>query len=77
LCTDLLRRQLVEGVTSNNNLLKTVFDLELMHNLPESVIPVSTSLPSDLATLFASELESAPCTYGPMARECGQPVGES
>lgn len=43
------------GVTLFRDLLKSVFDQELSFHLPTRVLPVSTSPPTDLATLFDSE----------------------
>lgn len=45
------------GVTLFRDLLKSVFDQELASYLPERVLPVSTSPPTDLSTLFDSEIE--------------------
>jgi hypothetical protein len=44
------------GVTLFRDLLKSVFDQELATYLPARVLPVSTSPPTDLATLFDSEV---------------------
>jgi Domain of unknown function (DUF3644) len=44
------------GVTLFRDLLKSVFDQELTCHLPTRVLPVSTSPPTDLATLFESEV---------------------
>jgi hypothetical protein len=44
------------GVTLFRDLLKKVFDQELATHLPRRVLPVSTSPPTDLATLFESEV---------------------
>lgn len=44
------------GVTLFRDLLKSVFDQELASQLPARVLPVSTSPPTDLATLFDAEL---------------------
>lgn len=44
------------GVTLFRDLLKSVFDQELATHLPTRVLPVSTSPPTDLATLFETEL---------------------
>lgn len=44
------------GVTLFRDLLKAVFEQELSHYLPERVLPVSTSPPSDLSTLFDHEV---------------------
>ncbi len=45
------------GVTLFRDLLKSVFDQELASHLPKRVLPVSTSPPTDLATLFDSEIK--------------------
>ncbi len=45
------------GVTLFRDLLKSVFDQELACHLPARVLPVSTSPPTDLATLFDSEVK--------------------
>ena len=44
------------GVTLFRDILKNVFDQELASHLPARVLPVSTSPPTDLATLFDSEI---------------------
>ncbi len=44
------------GVTLFRDILKNVFDQELASHLPERVLPVSTSPPTDLATLFDTEV---------------------
>ena len=44
------------GVTLFRDLLKSVFDQALNTHLPGRVLPVSTSPPMDLETLFASEI---------------------
>jgi len=44
------------GVTLFRDLLKSVFHQELATHLPSRVLPVSTSPPTDLATLFDSEV---------------------
>lgn len=45
------------GVTLFRDLLKSVFKQELAHHLPTRVLPVSTSPPTTLATLFDTEIE--------------------
>ncbi len=45
------------GVTLFRDLLKSVFGQDLADYMPERVLPVSTSPPSDLTTLFDSEVE--------------------
>lgn len=44
------------GITLFRDLLKAVFNQELAHHMPTRVLPVSTSPPTDLATLFESEV---------------------
>lgn len=44
------------GVTLFRDLLKSVFEQELVTQLPTRVLPVSTSPPTTLATLFDSEV---------------------
>ena len=44
------------GVTLFRSLLKSVFDQELASHVPTRVFPVSTSPPTDLATLFDTEV---------------------
>jgi len=44
------------GVTLFRDLLKSVFNQELACHLPSRVLPVSVSPPTDLATLFESEV---------------------
>lgn len=45
------------GVTLFRDLLKNVFDQDLVCHLPTRVLPISTSPPTELATLFESEIE--------------------
>lgn len=47
---------LQSGVTLFRDILKQVFDQDLATHLPTRVLPVSTSPPTDLATLFDSEV---------------------
>jgi hypothetical protein len=44
------------GVTLFRDLLKTVFDHDLANFLPPRVLPISTTAPTDIATLFAAEV---------------------
>ncbi|MGH9194446.1 MAG: DUF3644 domain-containing protein, partial [Acidimicrobiia bacterium] len=44
------------GVTLFRDLLKSVFDRDLALHLPKRVLPISSSVPTDLATLFDSEV---------------------
>ena len=46
------------GVTLFRDILKDVFDLELITRLPTRVLPVSTDPPTDLVALFDSEIEA-------------------
>lgn len=43
------------GVTLFRDILKTVFSQELADHMPKRVLPVSTTPPTDLASLFESE----------------------
>src|SRR5581483_8392264 len=45
------------GVTLFRDLLRSVFGQELAEHLPNRVLPVSTSPPTDLESLFDSEVE--------------------
>ena len=45
------------GLTLFRDLMKSVFDQKLTTHLPTRVLPVSTSPPTSLATLFESEVE--------------------
>lgn len=45
------------GVTLFRDLLKSVFNEELLTHLPTRVLPVSTTPPTTLATLFESEVD--------------------
>ncbi len=45
------------GVTLFRDLLKAVFAQDLSERLPERVLPVSTSPPTDLTTMFDSEVK--------------------
>jgi hypothetical protein len=45
------------GVTLFRDLLKAVFNQDLVSHLPTRVLPVSTSPPTTLATLFETEVE--------------------
>ena len=44
------------GVTLFRDLLESVFQKELAKELPNRVLPISTSLPNDLVTIFNSEV---------------------
>ena len=45
------------GVTLFRDLLESVFQKELAKELPNRVLPISTSLPNDLVTVFDSEVD--------------------
>ena len=53
---DQLYLHIQAGVTLFQDLLRSVFGKELSSELPKRVLPVSTSLPSDLVTIFSSEV---------------------
>ena len=56
------------GVTLFRDLLKSVFKQELVTHLPTRVLPVSTSPPTTLATLFESEVDEVKKLLGPGKR---------
>jgi hypothetical protein len=56
------------GVTLFRDLLKSVFSQDLASHLPTRVLPVSTSPPTDLATLFDSEVAEIKKLLGPRRR---------
>lgn len=56
------------GVTLFRDLLRAVFEQELTSHLPARVLPVSTSPPTDLATLFDSEVAEIRRLLGPGKR---------
>jgi hypothetical protein len=56
------------GVTLFRDLLKSVFGQGLASRLPTRVLPVSTSPPTDLATLFDSEVAEIKKLLGPGRR---------
>ena len=45
------------GVTLFRDIMKNVFAQDLISHLPHRVLPISTSPPTDLATLFDSEID--------------------
>lgn len=45
------------GVTVFRDILRDVFDIDLRSALPERVLPVSTLAPTDIITIFESEVE--------------------
>ena len=45
------------GVTLFRDLLRLVFKMELSRELPARVLPISTTAPMDIATIFDSEIE--------------------
>lgn len=56
------------GVTLFRDLLKSVFGQELSVHLPERVLPVSTTPPANLVTLFDSEINEIKKLLGPGRR---------
>ena len=56
------------GVTLFRDLLKTVFDRELISDLPERVLPVSTKPPADIESLFDTEVEHIKTLLRPKSR---------
>ena len=56
------------GVTLFRDVLKKVFVVDLSSNLPKRVLPISTSLPTDLATLFDSEISEVKKLLSPGKR---------
>jgi hypothetical protein len=56
------------GVTLFRDLLKTVFGQDLVSHLPSRILPVSTSPPTDIATLFDSEVNEIQKLLGPRRR---------
>ena len=56
------------GVTLFRDLLKNVFDEHLSSHLPKRVLPISTSLPTDLAILFDSEISEVKKLLSPGRR---------
>jgi len=56
------------GVTLFRDLPKRVFDKDLRRYLPNRVLPVSTSPPTDLTTLFDSEIEEIKKLLSPRRR---------
>lgn len=56
------------GVTLFRDLLRKVFSQELSSHLPGRVLPVSTSPPTDLATLFDTEVSEIRKLLGPGRR---------
>jgi hypothetical protein len=56
------------GVTLFRDILREVFNQELSSHLPARVLPVSTSPPTDLATLFDTEVSEVRKLLGPGRR---------
>ena len=52
----LLYIQIQSAVTVFKDLLKLVFGIELSHGLPDRVLPISTSPPTDIKTMFDSDV---------------------
>ena len=56
------------GVTLFRDILKSVFELELVSQLPDRVLPVSTTPPLDLVTLFDTQIAEVKKLLGPGKR---------
>jgi hypothetical protein len=56
------------AVTLFRDLLKTVFNRDLTSDLPERVLPVSTTPPADIATLFDTEIDHIKTLLRPKSR---------
>lgn len=56
------------AVTLFRDLLKTVFNHDLASYLPERVLPVSTTPPADIATLFDTEIDHIKTLLRPKSR---------
>lgn len=63
-----LYMQAQSGVTLFRDLLKSVFDESLYDLMPARVLPLSTTPPTDLATLFESEVSEIKKLLGPGKR---------
>ncbi len=56
------------GFTLFRDILKSVFDKNIIEEMPERVLPISTLPPPDLATLFDSEVEEVKKLLNPGSR---------
>jgi hypothetical protein len=56
------------GVTLFRDLLKAVFDRDLSQDLPKRVLPVSTMPPTDIETLFDTEINHIKALLKPKSR---------
>ncbi len=56
------------GLTLFRNIYKSVFKRDLRDSLPSRVLPLSTTPPSDLATMFANEVDEVRKLLSPGAR---------
>lgn len=63
-----LYMQAQAGVTLFRDLMKSVFDEKVSDYLPSRVLPVSTTPPTDLATLFDTEIAEIKKLLGPGKR---------
>ncbi|MGI8961640.1 MAG: DUF3644 domain-containing protein [Bryobacteraceae bacterium] len=63
-----LYMELQSGVTLYRDLLKKVFNRDLAKELPDRVLPVSTTPPTDLATLFDTEMQEVKRLLAPGKR---------
>ncbi len=57
------------GVTLFRDVHDEVFDTKLVLELPERVLPVSTTAPKDLSTLFDTQIEEIRCLLAPGTRK--------
>lgn len=63
------------GVTLFRDLLQTVFGRNLAENLPDRVLPIATKLPTDLITLFTSEVDEIKRLLQPGKRRKAEALG--
>lgn len=64
----------MSGLTLYRDVLKEVFGVELRDKLPERVLPLSTQAPTDLITLFDSELSEIRKLLAPGKRRLEEAV---
>lgn len=57
------------GLTIFREILKTVFDYDLIKLLPERVLPISTSSPKDINSLFETEIDEVRKLLKPGSRK--------
>lgn len=63
------------GVTLFKDLLQSVFGRNLAENLPIRVLPIATKLPTDLITLFTSEVDEIKRLLQPGKRRRAETLG--